>query len=207
MSKIEQKDKFKDKYSIKNETNLVPQRIRKLFSKMKDKEDVNIKGETKNSWAKVDEKPHIIIEKDNESPDSANEFMMKNSFARKEVSKFSDSNQFNKSKFFPEESDPAKFNYNQFLNVSPHKKMNFHDGEREISNNSNLSHSFAYNNEDFAPFSNKNNMNLSRPTDLNFDTFNMLPNTTNFAWNMLNKIVDQCQNHIKQIQFNVNYWK
>lgn len=174
---------------------------------MKDKEDLSVKSDSKSSLNKFDEKPNIIIEKDNESPDSARDYLIKNTYSRKDVSQISDWNQFNKPKFFPEESDPAKLNYNQFLGVSPHKKMNFNDGERQISNNSNLSHSFAYNNEDFAPFSNKNNMNLSRPIDMNFDTFNMLPNTSNFAWNMMNKIVDYSQNHIKQIQFNVNYWK
>ena len=190
-------EKFKDKYTIK-ETNLVPQRIRSLFSKMKDKEDPNCKNNLNRSEEKFD----IKIEKDNESPDSIREFIIKDAYSQKDISKISDVNQFNIGRYFPEESDPGKFNYNQFLNVniSPHKKINFQDGEREVSNNSNLSHSFA-------PFSNNNQMNLSRPTDLNFDTFNMLPSNTNFAWNMLNKIVDYSQNNTKQIQFNVNYWK
>lgn len=169
-------------------------------SKVKVKEIINSLSQQK-----------VSKEEDKENDLSYNvpEFLLKDSPGQKEdlQSKKSENNQANKGKFFAEDSEAKATNYEQYLNVnhSPFKKINFQGGEREISNNSNLSQSFAYNNDDFAPFDNKN-MNLSKPTEINFDTLhNMVPTTTNFVTNMFNKMVDVSGSTSKHVQINLNY--
>lgn len=111
-----------------------------------------------------------------------------------------------KQKVFPEESDPNGY-CSQYLHVhaSPNKKLGFQDGERENSINSNLSHSFGYNHEDFPSFGNKNMMNLSKPIDVNFDNFNMVPNISNYSYNMMNKMTDSLKMSNKNLSLNLNF--
>lgn len=203
------KNKFAVKYSNTTDVGLVPKKYKSLFTNMKDSEEdyTPPKGIMHDSYRDdVDYRPesrdrsHSNIE--------VREFMLKDTPDNKELSytKGLDEIRPQKSNYFPEESDPKAY-YSQYLQVnnSPNKKANYTEVERENSVNSNLSHSFAYNHEDFTPFSSKVQMNLSKPTEINFDNLNMLPNTSNFAYNMLNRLTEGSRSGNKQINLTLNY--
>lgn len=54
--------------------------------------------------------------------------------------------------------------------------------------NSNISQSFNFNNYDFGGYANRGVMELSKPTEINFENLFAAPNPSNFASNMMNKI-------------------
>jgi len=75
-------------------------------------------------------------------------------------------------------SIPPKFLFN---NESDPHQMN-------ISNNSNLTHSYIFQNFDANSISGRNKMNTSKPTEFNFDYQNQLkPNISNFTSNIIPK--------------------
>lgn len=185
-------NKFKEKYSKENTNNLIPKKYKSLFTTMKDSEEdyTPPKGIRPEDYMSSSEK--LVTERRLDAEiEIVKDFILKEDDDIKGASNSKESeDNINKPKYFPEDSDPKAY-YTQFLQVhtSPNKKLSFKE-EREHSMNSNLSQSFAYNHEEYIPFSNpKNNMNLSKPTDLNFDSLsmNMIPSHSNFAFNMLNK--------------------
>lgn len=135
------------------------------------------------------------------------EFSLKTSSEKKMISIVKESPKMqvpSKPKMFPEESD-LKGYYSQYLApLSPNKKIDLRDGERENSMNSNLSQGFGYNHDDFGSFNKQNPMNLSKPTEINFDSLNMLPNTSNFAYNMLSKKTDAFKTSSIQLGVTLN---
>jgi hypothetical protein len=201
--------KFEAKYSNIANKGLVPHQHEELFLKMKDsEEDYTPPKGIKFDDYKEDLEKQIESLKNLRGQEEVREFDLRNSSERKTISilKETSHKEFSKQKVFPEESDPNGY-CSQYLNVtiSPNKKLDFQEGEREHSINSNLSHGFGYNHEDFPSFGNKNMMNLSKPIDVNFDSFNMVPNMSNYAYNMMNKMTDSLKMHQKNISLNLNF--
>lgn len=95
-------------------------------------------------------------------------------------------------RFIPTDSDPRQlsksiFQREMFKNNSLSKNIFLNRDERNLSNNSNISHSFMFNNFDMTPGSNKTIKNISRPTDYNFEALSILQaNKSNGVPNMLN---------------------
>lgn len=58
--------------------------------------------------------------------------------------------------------------------------------ENNVSNVSGLSQGFAFQNFNLSSFQNNFGMNLSKPTDINFDKLSKVPNISNFTANMQN---------------------
>jgi len=97
---------------------------------------------------------------------------------------------------------------NQYLRVnhSQNKELKLARDDRDHSINSNISQSFGYNNdnEDFAPFGQKNNMNLSKPQEINFDNLNINPNPS-FVSNIINKISENSKPFNKQVSLTLSF--
>jgi hypothetical protein len=181
--------KFETKYSNPQDKGLVPSTYKSLFSNMEKGEEYD---NTPTKGFRIDE---FLSNSNTKSLQNAKQsartipgFTLKDELINKEksVSKSSDEMKQNKSKISGEMSSKHGSNHNLSANVSPSKKLNY-EGDRDHSINSNLSHSFGYNNEDFNPFGNKNNnnMNLSKPQEFNYDT-NMNPSIS-FMGSMINK--------------------
>lgn len=81
--------------------------------------------------------------------------------------------------------DSYSTNFNQFQQSSFNKPNE--KNVSNISNLSNLSHNAqAPQNFTFSSFQPNFNMNLSKPTEINFDNLGMKPNISNFAGGMIN---------------------
>jgi hypothetical protein len=141
------------------------------------------------------------------SEKSVREFSLQESGLNKEFShsKSSEENKQPKAKIDPEDNDP-KIDINNYLQVnnSPHKNFHFGDKERDHSLNSNMSQSFAYHNEEFNPFSHKQqNMNLSRPQEVNFDSLSINPSAS-LVKNMM-RCNELSKPLNKQVSFTLNF--
>jgi len=101
-------------------------------------------------------------------------FGFKNTFKDGEFQEHSNPNLM-----YPNYSIPPKFLFN---NESDPQQMN-------VSNNSNLTHSFMFQNFDFHSLPGKNKVNFSKPTDINVDYLNPppKPNISNFTASMFPK--------------------
>lgn len=172
---------------------LVPNSMRSLFSKMKQVEsggnnsDEDLKGKPEIEESSF--KPPPLLKNPSGSTYIKGFYDGNNQSRENSEIKISYQPNISKPKFLIEESDPNALGYKLWskeppMTTSMPKNMNFAGDGRNVSNNSAMSQSFAYQNFDF-PFANK--MNLSKPSDMNFDQFNMMPNTSSFAANMLSK--------------------
>lgn len=100
-------------------------------------------------------------------------FGFKNTFKENDIQEHS-----NPHLMYQNYSIPPKFLFN---NESDPQQMN-------VSNNSNMTHSYMFQNFDFNSLAGKNKVNLSRPTDFNMDLRNpSRPNLSNFTSNMMPK--------------------
>lgn len=85
-------------------------------------------------------------------------------------------------RYAPNESDPHGFNKG-FMQYEPPRNIFASRDARNMSNNSNISQSYMFHNFQ-APDSFKQEPNVSKPTEFNFDMLNMGPTCTNNVANM-----------------------
>jgi len=203
-------DKFDEKYSyLKTKKATMPSEYKSLFSNMRMSEDDDTfntpEGSKTNGYANVlQNKFTQQHQRMNPQIELIEEFMDDKSSPLKQMNNPNEIKQ-NNSQILAEESG-GHGGFQQFLQVnrSPSKNDKLRSAERDHSINSNISHGFGYN-EDFAPFGpQKSNMNLSKPQDLNFESFPMNPSTS-YVGNMMNRTSDNSKNLNKQVSLTLNF--
>lgn len=201
---IDKVKKFETKYSNPQDKGLVPTNYKSLFSNMEKSEDEDymppkgIKSELffSNGGTKS------LQNAKNKSSEIIREFSLKDELTNRDKRSISISSEDikpNKSKASIEEDVSNRY---LSVNISPSKKLNF-ETDRDHSINSNLSQSFGYNNEEFAPFGSKNKMNLSKPQEFNYDA-SMTPSIS-FMGNMISKMSGASKPVNKQLSLTLNF--
>ena len=116
--------------------------------------------------------------------------------------------------FFKNESDPkntpiGSLIKDQGYSIGMSKIHSFGKEDRNISINSNISQSYNFNNFDFGGYPNRGFMDLSKPTEINFENLFAAPNPSNFASNMMSKIKEttrtQPKFHPQQVSLNLKF--
>jgi hypothetical protein len=201
----------KDSVETQLDAKLVPSHHRNLFSRMK-KDDAVDSDETSKEKKTVIHEPQVIRPT---AQRNTSFFGFKNMFDDPEARGISDPklpfmNSAITPKFLQNESDPFGLNKNFFqrdMNRNNSITENiFTRYNRNVSNNSNISQGFMYQNFEMTPKSNKSINNLSKPTEFNLGGFSALaPGSQSLAGGLLNPILDrhQAQEKEKTVQLNL----